>query len=152
MPFLWSITCLADLHISDVFYCFHWMHHLYFVVAFTWVVSSVIQENLALFVGKCIPDAHAFAVNVPSTFCLICRTTSSPRKAWRRGGHTCKEDSYKPWTYPSATASKNARASFLYKALSDTRALCRVHTKRDRAARLHTKSTYRRVPGAWSRR
>lgn len=57
--------------------------HLEFVVALTRGVPRVIWEYFPLSVGKCIPDAHSFAVYVPSSFSLIGRAAGSP-------GETCR--------------------------------------------------------------
>lgn len=65
--------------------------HLEFVVALTRGVSRVVCVYFPLFVGKWVPDAHSFAIDVPSAFSLIGRAASSPGETCRGGG---KADDY----------------------------------------------------------
>lgn len=62
--------------------------HLEFVVALTRRISRVIREYFALFLGKCVPDAHSFAVDVPSALRLIGWASSSPGETCRGGDKT----------------------------------------------------------------
>lgn len=62
--------------------------HLEFVVALTRRISCVIREYFALLLGKCVPDAHSFAVDVPGAFGLIGRASSSPGETCRGGDKT----------------------------------------------------------------
>lgn len=59
-------------------------HYLKFVVAFTRGVSCVVWKYFPLFVGKCIPYTHPFAIYVPGSFSLIGRAPSTPREPCKR--------------------------------------------------------------------